>query len=165
VLLRGSEFFAFARRLPEVKNKMKQFHTKKWDEMFDRLRAYMEIHGDCLVPKRYPPDQKLATWVHTQRIQYKKSFTPSAHSSAQDGNAESATLTKKEDSKDDDTFDPLSDERRHRLDEIGFCWSARVVDRPAEARSKPTPRNSYDDQWDAMFERSVSRRSNNPLCD
>ena len=29
-------------------------------------------NGHCLIPKRYPPDVKLGTWVHTQRIQFRK---------------------------------------------------------------------------------------------
>ncbi len=38
-----------------------------WDEMFERLAAYERIHGDCLVPVRWPEDQALAGWVRFQR--------------------------------------------------------------------------------------------------
>jgi hypothetical protein len=58
--------------------------------------------------------------------------------------------------KEEDVEDPLTAERRLRLDEIGFCWSARDVDK-AESK-KPTSRTSYDDQWDAMFQRFVRKK-------
>ena len=37
-----------------------------WDEMFGRLVAYKQQHGDCMVP-RYYSDKKLGKWVNTQR--------------------------------------------------------------------------------------------------
>ena len=45
----------------------------------------------------------------------------------------------------------LTEDRRRRLDEVGFVWSARESDKAIE--SVKVSRNSYDDQWDAMFER------------
>jgi hypothetical protein len=47
----------------KVKNKMKRYYDKQWDSMFDRLKAFKEINGHCMIPKRYPPDVKLGTWV------------------------------------------------------------------------------------------------------
>ena len=38
-------------------------HDQMWEEHFNDLKIYMEIHGDCNVPSRYPPDPALATWV------------------------------------------------------------------------------------------------------
>jgi Helicase associated domain len=63
------EFIGFEWR---VKHKMKRHHDKQWDQMFNRLLAFKEANGNCIVPKRYPPDAKLGTWVHTQRVQYRK---------------------------------------------------------------------------------------------
>lgn len=34
----------------------------KWDEMFNRLIAYKEKKGSCLVPNRYPEDPQLGNW-------------------------------------------------------------------------------------------------------
>jgi len=42
-----------------------------WDDMYERLVAYKERHGDCLVSKRYTEDAQLARWVEQQRMQYK----------------------------------------------------------------------------------------------
>mmetsp|Transcript_2229 Transcript_2229/g.3109 ORF Transcript_2229/g.3109 Transcript_2229/m.3109 type:complete len:1249 (+) Transcript_2229:135-3881(+) len=38
-----------------------------WDEMFQRLVCYKQVHGDCLVPNRYNVDPKLGYWVSDQR--------------------------------------------------------------------------------------------------
>jgi len=46
----------------------------------------------------------------------------------------------------------LTDARLKRLEEIGFCWSAREGNEKAMVLLEtPMARNSYDDQWDAMF--------------
>ena len=45
---------------------MKRYYDKQWDQMFERLLKFKEENGHCLVPKRYPVDQRLGTWVHTQ---------------------------------------------------------------------------------------------------
>jgi hypothetical protein len=37
-----------------------------WEEMFSRLVAYKQEHGDCLVPITYS-DKQLAIWVSVQR--------------------------------------------------------------------------------------------------
>ena len=37
-----------------------------WEEMFGRLVAYKQQHGDCLVPLSYS-DKQLANWVVNQR--------------------------------------------------------------------------------------------------
>jgi Helicase associated domain len=47
----------------KVKHKMKRYYDKQWDSMFDRLKAFKEANGHCIVPKRYPADIKLGTWV------------------------------------------------------------------------------------------------------
>jgi hypothetical protein len=43
-----------------------------WEERFRQLRMYRDEHGHCNVPKTYPENQKLATWVNTQRVLYAK---------------------------------------------------------------------------------------------
>lgn len=43
----------------KVKHKMKRYYDKQWDSMFDRLRAFKEVNGHCMVPKRYPADPRL----------------------------------------------------------------------------------------------------------
>ncbi|MGI8966077.1 MAG: helicase associated domain-containing protein, partial [Limisphaerales bacterium] len=39
-----------------------------WNEMFERLKKYKELHGDCIVPQRYREDRQLAGWVSEQRM-------------------------------------------------------------------------------------------------
>lgn len=46
----------------KVKHKMKKYYDKQWESMFDRLKAFKEVNGHCIVPKRYPADSKLGTW-------------------------------------------------------------------------------------------------------
>ena len=45
----------------------------------------------------------------------------------------------------------LTDARLKRLEEVGFCWSARDGNDKATLLEVPIARNSYDDQWDVMF--------------
>ena len=40
---------------------------QKWNEMFEKLKAYKRNHGDCLVPVDYAKDKQLGYWVSTQR--------------------------------------------------------------------------------------------------
>ena len=46
----------------------------------------------------------------------------------------------------------LTEARRKRLEEVGFVWSAREGEKSGETGGRIT-RNSYDDQWDSMFEK------------
>eukprot|EP00804_Cyclotella_cryptica_P008840 CCRYP_013062-RA/>CCRYP_013062-RA protein AED:0.06 eAED:0.06 QI:124/1/1/1/1/1/4/548/592 len=41
--------------------------TTTWDIQFNKLKAYKLQHGNCKVPKLYPPDPQLGRWVNTQR--------------------------------------------------------------------------------------------------
>jgi hypothetical protein len=41
----------------------------KWNQMFDRLVAFKDRHGHCLVPNRFHEDPALGAWVSTQRRQ------------------------------------------------------------------------------------------------
>ena len=43
-----------------------------WEEMFYALCKFKEEHGHCNVKQKYPQNPKLATWVNTQRSQYKE---------------------------------------------------------------------------------------------
>jgi hypothetical protein len=46
----------------------------QWEEMYDRLTHYKNINGDCLVPRKYEHDPKLASWVETQRVLWNKDY-------------------------------------------------------------------------------------------
>ena len=48
-------------------------YTARWDVMYDKLCAYKEAHGDCLVPTEKAPEySQLATWVYQQQKEYRK---------------------------------------------------------------------------------------------
>ena len=70
----------------------------KWLSSLEELRRYKEQHGDCIVPRGYAANPKLASWVAEQRKQYKLMKT---------GNPSSITA-----------------ERIQLLNELGFAWNA-----------------------------------------
>lgn len=70
----------------------------KWLSMLDKLREYKEVNGNCIVPRGYSSDTKLASWVAEQRKQYKL---------LQDGKQSSITT-----------------ERISQLEALGFAWNA-----------------------------------------
>jgi hypothetical protein len=70
-----------------------------WNEMFARLLHYKSIYGNCVVPGKYDPDQKLANWVRHQREQYKASVL---------------NLPKRQ----------LSKDRIEKLNLVEFAWSS-----------------------------------------
>ena len=73
-------------------------HDMRWDAMYERLVAFKEKHGHCLVPNRCKEDPKLGAWVSTQRRQ-RKAFLEEKFES---------TI--------------LSFNRIERLNAIGFVW-------------------------------------------
>lgn len=46
-------------------------HEATWHERLSELLQFKREHGNCLVPSNYLPNLKLATWVKSQRRQYK----------------------------------------------------------------------------------------------
>mmetsp|Transcript_54429 Transcript_54429/g.80794 ORF Transcript_54429/g.80794 Transcript_54429/m.80794 type:complete len:383 (-) Transcript_54429:390-1538(-) len=71
-----------------------------WEKRFDELVAYKEIKGNCLVPKSYKHNQKLADWVLEQRRQ--NLFLTTNRSSN------------------------LTQDHVDRLNSIGFTWLCRI---------------------------------------
>eukprot|EP00980_Cylindrotheca_fusiformis_P006910 scaffold1442_cov128-Cylindrotheca_fusiformis.AAC.31 len=139
----------------KVKNKMKRYYDKQWDQMFQRLLQFKKVNGHCLVPKRYLPDMKLGTWVHTQRIQYRKLL-----SNKKDGEDDDMSGSQNSNWMDEENAAMnageegsfrLTEGRRKRLEEVGFAWSAREVEKGTEVAR--VTRNTYDDQWDIMFDK------------
>jgi hypothetical protein len=50
---------------------LKRFEGR-WEQFFDLLVAFKKLHGHCAVPRRWKPDQQLASWTMRQRFQWKK---------------------------------------------------------------------------------------------
>ena len=49
----------------------KRLEMPSWDDMFNRLVAFQQQHGNCKVPLKYALDKALGTWVNTQRYNLK----------------------------------------------------------------------------------------------
>lgn len=56
----------------------KKRNEDQWNEMYERLVQYKDKNGDCVVPKGFPGDPKLACWVETQRHQFSKYYAQNA---------------------------------------------------------------------------------------
>ena len=69
-----------------------------WEQKYNDLVAYRELHGHVNVPTKFKLDSSLGRWVSTQRKQYKD---------FQAGTKSLMTL-----------------ERAARLEELGFRWNA-----------------------------------------
>ena len=77
-------------------------HDEQWDRQYRALRQYKEEHRHCVVPKRYPPNKTLGTWVDTQRQAHRK--------------------------KKEGKQSQITPERIQKLEEIGFVWNVREAD-------------------------------------
>ena len=85
----------------EKRSKDQQPKTKqdtKWLQSYNELKEYKEDYGDCIVPRGFALNPKLASWVAEQRKQYKL---------LQDG--KNSSITPK---------------RVELLEKIGFAWNA-----------------------------------------
>mmetsp|Transcript_55696 Transcript_55696/g.134982 ORF Transcript_55696/g.134982 Transcript_55696/m.134982 type:complete len:467 (-) Transcript_55696:1249-2649(-) len=51
-------------------------HDKAFQDMYDRLLAFRELNGHCLVPINYAADKSLAGWVSNLRTTYSKNDLP-----------------------------------------------------------------------------------------
>ena len=77
----------------------KDTKEKKWMQMFKALQDYAEKYGNCIVPRGYDDNLKLATWVGLQRKQYNlKQMRRPSH---------------------------ISEERISLLNGLGFTWNAK----------------------------------------
>lgn len=92
--------FAWSARPPE--------ESDSWNARYQELIEYRRVHGDCLVPRNYQPNQKLANFVSNQRTHYRL-----YQKSQLLGNSEES----------DYTF--LTEERVAKLEAIGFAWTLR----------------------------------------
>jgi Helicase associated domain len=158
---------------PAAKQARQRLNDIQWNDMYERLAEYKEKYGDTLVPKKYEPDPKLATWVETQRVLFNREQKEDgwdASATLEDAAEVAATMaetamevvdhvvTNTEDDDadvemDDETKMPikrLTEDRKFRLDQLGFVWSL---------RSK-----RVDDHWDEMFRRLCDYKEEHGDC-
>jgi len=114
----------------------------QWDDFYNLLVRFQQIHGHTLVPRKYEDNPKLASWVEQQRALWNRDYnqnkekTPWPTDSAASA---SAGVIKR-----------LSLERKEKLDAIGFVWSL---------RSK-----RIDDHWDEMFKQLAEYKNQHGDC-
>jgi Helicase associated domain len=152
----------------------------QWNTMYERLKEYQSIHGDCRVPAKYSLDPPLGRWVVNQRAKYHRTlpvewrqrlddigFVPRTPRKDWDVMFQRLVDYQLQHGEDDCRVpakyppDPplghwvtnqrinypnLSEERRQRLDDIGFV--------PC------TPRK----EWDLMFQRLVDYQLQHGDC-
>jgi len=92
-----------------------------WQKNFDALLTYKKENGDCRVPRLYAKNTKLGEWVTDQRRQWK--------------------------AKADGKPSMITDERKAKLDEVGFVW--RVRDRA---------------DWNDRYEQLLAFKKENGHC-
>ena len=131
----------------KVEHNMKPYYDRHWDNMYERLLKFKELHGHCMVLKDYTADVKLGAWAHAQRLQYRKMAGGAklAFDAELWGNSDII--------ENDEGESLLTEDRLRRLDDIGFAWI--VPESGQSSDQNPSERNSYDDQWDAMFNQLV----------
>lgn len=56
-----------------------------WEEMFASLEGYKETFGDCNVPNQWTENQKLGSWVNTQRLFHRQGKLSSERKSRLEG--------------------------------------------------------------------------------
>lgn len=78
---------------------LKGGNSENWDQRYKELIDYKQKHGDCNVSQQYKANKPLGIWVQTQRTQYRR-----------------FQLKNKS---------PMTEERIHKLEKIGFEWKVR----------------------------------------
>jgi sugar phosphate isomerase/epimerase len=101
--------------------------NKQWIVMYEKLKAYKEMYGNCLVPYLYVCDDgtRLGRWVKHQRQL----------------NVKDAELRV---------------QRRQALDDIGFCWVVNERIRqpsPVTGGVHASQEDRFNARWNAMFEK------------
>ena len=91
-----------------------------WMERLRQLRAFKEIHGHTMVPKRYKSNPSLGNWVGKQRQLYQNFQTGTKPCS-------------------------LTQERIDHLNQLNFCWNAMSKGRPQPDTIEQN--TVMDDEW------------------
>jgi hypothetical protein len=105
---------------------------------------------------------KLGTWVHTQRIQYRKLIAGTKKEELEAAEELKEFVKESVEVTEEEVSYRLTEARRERLESVGFIWSAREGEKGNETGR--ITRNSYDDQWDAMFLRLKEYKDKHADC-
>jgi hypothetical protein len=117
---------------------------KQWNVMFEKLKAYKERYGNCLVPTLYVCDDgtKLGRWVVRQRGRLRYDSERKVNDAA------------------------LRERRRLELDAIGFVWVVNERKRqltPA-AGVHASKKDRFNARWNVMFEKLKEYKAEHGDC-
>jgi hypothetical protein len=84
----------------------------QWLAKFEELKQYLQVHGDCNVPKKWKENRALGIWVFNQRKKYGQMKDRLVH---------------------------IPEYRIDLLEEIGFEWSIRNIRRATDTLQKRAP--------------------------
>jgi hypothetical protein len=121
----------------QQQHRRQRVNEAQWEEFYQRLVQYREQFGDCLVPRKFQTDPKLATWVEGQRILWNKDIRRANAAANTTSGSDGGGVPDPAPPVDDGKIKRLTAERKQKLDTLGFVWSL---------RSK-----RIDDHWDEMF--------------
>jgi Helicase associated domain len=112
----------------------------QWIVMFEKLKEYKALHGDCLVKDNYKCDdgRRLGLWVQNQR---------KARYTSEDGKR-------------------LGEQRRQALDSIGFVWIVKERGRQLspETGQYASAAERFNARWNARFEQLKEYREVHGHC-
>ena len=110
-------------------------HRRKdvqWNEMYQRLVQFKNDNGNCIVPKGFSADPKLACWVETQRHLFSKHYSQSEPEPSGAAAAAAAAGTVDTDQEDGQVEVPL-----HQSNMDGFQMNDQPADQVATAINVP----------------------------
>ena len=141
---------------PAKKKKKQNNETRfgaRWEDHFLSLVTYKSEMGHTLVPKVYPLNQPMATWVSANRLEKRR----------QDSSSTSNGCAGVKQARNWKRRSHVMEERMRRLEEIGFIWDPKKTEqyRVIEMARK---KRASDEDWDVCFKMLVKFKSVNGHC-
>ncbi|KAL3756432.1 hypothetical protein ACHAWU_007703 [Discostella pseudostelligera] len=118
-------------------------HAQKWQEKFESLKQYKELHGDTNVSRKI--DRVLSVWCQTQRVRCKVTLNSKGGVAA----AGNVILS-------DNKSNPLTKEQFQLLEGIGFATSA---------KRKKYDSSMNDRKWEEKFQELVRFKEEHGHCE
>eukprot|EP00588_Corethron_pennatum_P036685 CAMPEP_0194347682 /NCGR_PEP_ID=MMETSP0171-20130528/106127_1 /TAXON_ID=218684 /ORGANISM="Corethron pennatum, Strain L29A3" /LENGTH=732 /DNA_ID=CAMNT_0039114965 /DNA_START=271 /DNA_END=2469 /DNA_ORIENTATION=- len=124
----GSKFKSKNIRLAELSIIPDEKYEKKWEAKFQMFQAFKKETGHCYVPKEYPQNTFLSSWVQRQRRAYKL---------FQEGKPTSLCTT-----------------RLRKLEDVGFIFDGSKFKSKSVrlAELSIIPDEKYEKKWEAKFQ-------------
>jgi len=126
-----------ARGGANTSNNTRTIRCDIWDLYYNELLGFKKVQGHCLVPKVYPMNQSLSTWVYRQRAEYK--------------------LWKRK------KRSQLTDERVDLLKECGFAFYTKGTEEQKKIESQRR-QPSLDAHWQRHYKSLLEFREEHGHC-